>query len=104
VDPDRFDPGGRFRAEVRASLALDPMPTMRTLAANLGLPVEEVVHHALARWASAGSEALLAGPPEVLLALRDAAAEGDLERVRAIVAFLLAGWDPAPAGGVAEPG
>jgi uncharacterized protein (DUF427 family) len=95
MDPDRFDPDGRFRADVEASLALDPMATLRTLAANLGLPVEHVVHHALTRWAAAGSEALLAGPPQVFRDLRDAAMEGDLERVRGIVDFLLAGWEEA---------
>jgi hypothetical protein len=93
VDPDRFDPDGRFRADVEASLALDPMATLRTLAANLGLPVEDVVHYALTRWAAAGSEALLAGPPQVLRDLQEAARAGDLERVRGIADFLLAGWD-----------
>jgi hypothetical protein len=103
MDPDRFDPDGRFRAEVKASLALDPMTTMRALAANLGVPVEHVVHHALARWAAAGSEALLAGPPEVLIALRDAARAGDLERVRGIAEFLLAGWEDEREGGAGGP-
>jgi hypothetical protein len=92
VNPETFDPGGRFRAEIAASLAQDPMPTLRTLASNLGVPVEDVVHYALHRWASAGSEALLSGPPEVLTRLRDAAEAGDIETVRGIVAFLIAGW------------
>lgn len=93
MDPETFDPDGRFRARVAASLAQDPMPTFRTLAESLGLPVEHVVHYALHRWAAAGSEALLAGPPEVLLELRAAALAGDLERVRAIVDVLLTGFD-----------
>ncbi|MEW6582282.1 MAG: DUF6027 family protein [Actinomycetota bacterium] len=93
MDPESFDPGGRFRELVAASLAADPMPTLRVLAGRLGLPVEQVVHFALHRWASAGSEALLSGPPELLVALRDAADAGDLPRVRGIVAALLAGWD-----------
>jgi len=93
VDPESFDPGGRFRAEIRASLLDDPMPTFRTLAGHLGVPVEHVVHHALRRWAAAGSEALLSGPPAVLLELRDAAQAGDLDKVRAIAAFLLAGTE-----------
>ncbi len=93
ADPDAFDPGGRFRAAVAASLAADPMPTFTRLAANLGVPVEHVVHYALFRWASAGSEALLSGPPEVLAELGRAADAGDLERVRGIAGFLLAGFD-----------
>jgi hypothetical protein len=91
-DPETFDPGGRFRTAVAASLAADPMPTFARLAENLGVPVDDVVHFALYRWAAAGAEALLSGPPEVLRDLAAAAAAGDLERVRSITAFLLAGF------------
>jgi hypothetical protein len=92
MDPETFDPGGRFRTAVAASRAADPMPTFAQLARNLGIPVEDVVHYALYRWAAAGSEALMSGPPEVLVELADAAESGDLERVRGIVAFLIAGF------------
>ena len=92
-DPETFDPGGRFRAEVAASRMVDPMPGIRVLADELGVPVDDVVHHALVRWSSAGSEALLAAPPEMLTALREAADAGDVDRVRGIVDALLAGWD-----------
>ena len=71
----------------------DPMPGIQVLADELGVPVDDVVHHALVRWSSAGSEALLAAPPEMLVALRDAADAGDVDRVRGIVDALLAGWD-----------
>jgi hypothetical protein len=90
-DPETFDPGGRFRSAIAASLVADPMPTFRTLAGRLGVPVDDVVHYALYRWAAAGSEALLSGPPEVFAELRAAAEAGDVERVRGIVAFLVAG-------------
>ncbi len=93
TDPDQFDPGGRFRAEVAASRLVDPMPGIDVLAANLGVPVDDVVHHALVQWSSAGAEALMAAPPEMLVALRDAADAGDVHRVQGIVAALLAGWD-----------
>ena len=93
TDPDQFDPGGRFRAEVAASRLVDPMPGIDVLAANLGVPVDDVVHHPLVRWSSAGAEALMAAPPEMLVALRDAADAGDVHRVQGIVAALLAGWD-----------
>ena len=96
MDPETFDPDGRFRAAVSASLAADPMPTFTQLAANLGVPVEDVIHYALFRWASAGSEALMSGPPEVFADLARAADDGDMERVRGIVRFLLAGFEEAP--------
>ena len=95
ADLETFDPGGRFRAAVQASLAADPMPTFTQLAEQLGLPAEDVVHYALHRWAAAGSEALMSGPPEVLRELADAAETGDLERVRGIASFLLAGFGEA---------
>ena len=93
MDPETFDPGGAFRAAVAASRAADPMPTFHELAANLGLPVEDVVHYALYRWAAAGSEALMAGPPEVLSDLAEAAETGDLKKVRGIARFLIAGFE-----------
>jgi hypothetical protein len=49
--------------------------------------------HALVRWMTAGSEALLAAPPEMLVALRAAADAGDVQRVKGITDALLAGWD-----------
>lgn len=91
--PDHFDPGGRFRAEVAASQLVDPMPGIQVLAASLAVPADDVVHHALVRWSSAGAEALLAAPPDMLVALRDAADAGDVHSVQGIVAALLAGWD-----------
>lgn len=93
-NPETFDPGGRFRAEVAASRLLDPMPGLEVLADSLGVPVGDVVHHALVRWSSAGSEALLAAPPEMLGALHDAAGAGDVDRVRGIVEALLSAWAP----------
>jgi len=95
MDPETFDPDGRFRAAVSASLAADPMPTFTQLAASLDVPVEDVLHYALFRWASAGSEALMSGPPEAFEDLARAADDGDLERVRGIVRFLLAGFEEA---------
>ena len=96
MDPETFDPDGRFRAAVSASLAADPMPTFTQLAANLGVPVEDVIHYALFRWASAGSEALMSGPPEVFADLARAVDDGDLERARGIVRFFIAGIEEAP--------
>jgi hypothetical protein len=95
-DPETFDPGGKFRSAVAASLVADPMPTFTRLAETLGIPVDDVVHFALYRWASAGAEALMSGPPEVLRDLVDAAAAGDLAKVQGIAAFLVAGGEERP--------
>lgn len=92
-DPETFDPGGGFRSEVAASRLVDPLPGLEALARSLGVPVGDVVNHALVRWSSAGAEALMAAPPDMLVALRDAADAGDVDRVRGIVAALLSGWD-----------
>ena len=57
VGPD--DPHANFKREVAASALLDPGPTLENLAAFVGLPVGAVARHALVRWVSAGSDALL---------------------------------------------
>lgn len=90
-DPDAFDPGGAFRAAVEASLSADPRPTFERLAENLGIPVEDVIHYALHRWASAGAEALMSVRPQMLRELDAAAERGDLDAVRGLVGMILAG-------------
>jgi hypothetical protein len=54
---------------------------------------DDVAHHALVRWMTAGSEALLAAPPEMLVALQGAVDAGDMDRVKGITDALLAGWN-----------
>jgi hypothetical protein len=83
----------RFRDLVRASLLVDPRPTFENLAANAGLSYEEVVHHALVRYASSGAEALLAIEPEALRQLIDARKAGNWEKVGALIDWLEAGLD-----------
>lgn len=65
-----------FAALVAGSRLQDWRPTFEKLSAETGLPVDDLVHHALVRWASAGSEALLSVEPAVL---RDLAAARDRE-------------------------
>lgn len=48
-----------FRQAVRDSSLQDPLPTLENLAREVGLTVDQVVHHALVRWVAAGSEALM---------------------------------------------
>jgi len=87
------DTDQNFRDAVRASLLVDPRPTFATLAANIGLTYEEVVHHALVRYASSGAEALLAIEPQALRDLITARKARDWEKVGALIDWLEAGLD-----------
>jgi hypothetical protein len=89
------DPHANFRRAVADSRLIDPMPTFRGLSETTGIPVEDLVHHALARWASAGSEALLFIGPQVLRDLVAARQAGDWGKVAGIVDWLQAGWEQA---------
>ena len=82
-----------FRDAVRASRLADPRPTFENLAANTGLTYEEVVHHALVRYASSGAEALLAIEPQALRDLISARKAEDWEKVAALLDWLAAGLE-----------
>jgi len=80
-----------FAEQVAASALQDPMPAFENLSRATGVPVADLVHHALVRWASAGSEALLAIEPQVLRDLADARAREDWRAVAGIVDWLQTG-------------
>ena len=80
-----------FARAVAASSAADPMPTFQNLSAATGVPVDALVHHALVRWASAGSEALMAIEPAVLRDLVEARRREDWDAVAGIVDWLEVG-------------
>ncbi len=87
------DPHAGFRRAVADSRLVDPMPTFRRLSETTGVPVDALVHHALARWASAGSEALLFIGPTAMADLVAARRAGDWEKVAGIIDWLHAGLD-----------
>jgi Family of unknown function (DUF6027) len=104
---DEADPHANFKREVAASALVDPRPTLGNLAAYVGLPVGAVARHALVKWVSAGSEALLEiGPTWVrrlVAPLERAEAEGtDEARLAAyqelqhLLGWLAAGLDEGP--------
>ncbi len=103
------DPHGNFKREVAAGALVDPLPTLRNLADYVGLPVEAVARHALVKWASAGSDALLEVGPEWVRRLaapvtRAEAAGTDDARLdayaelRGLLGWLAAGLDEGPFG------
>lgn len=81
----------RFAEEVAAAKLQDPMPTFANLSAATGVPVDDLVHYALVRWAAAGSEALMATEPLALRQLLEARRREDWEAVGGIIDWLAAG-------------
>jgi hypothetical protein len=80
-----------FADTVDASKLQDWRPTFERLSENTGVPVDDLVHHALVRWVSAGSEALLSIEPEMLRKLYEARDREDWDAVAGIVDWLRAG-------------
>jgi hypothetical protein len=86
-------PDQNFRDAVALARRTDPLPTLRQLAENTGLAVEDVVHYALVRYAAAGAEALLALEPEAIRDLIAARRAADWEKVGALIDWLEAGLE-----------
>lgn len=80
-----------FAERAAAARLVDPIPTFENLSAETGVPVDELVHYALVRWVSAGSEALMAIEPPVLDELVDARQREDWAKVAGIVDWLASG-------------
>ena len=80
-----------FAETVAASRLQEWRPTFERLSAVTGVPVDDLVHHALVRWVSAGSEALLAVEPEMLRKLYEARDREDWVAVAGIVDWLRSG-------------
>lgn len=63
-EPDDRD--ANFKAAVAEWTVQDPLPTVRQLSTNTGVPVGALVRYVLVRWAAEGSEALMSvGPRNV---------------------------------------
>jgi hypothetical protein len=87
------DSNQNFRDSVALSLLTDPRPTLENLARNTGLSYEDVVHHALVRYASSGAEALLAWDPHALRELIAARKAEDWRKLGSIIDWLEAGLE-----------
>jgi hypothetical protein len=80
-----------FADRVASSRMQDPMPTFGALAETTRIPVDDLVHYALVRWAASGSEALMAIEPQVLGELVAARRREDWKAVAGIVDWLAEG-------------
>jgi hypothetical protein len=87
------DSNQNFRDSVALSMLVDPRPTLENLARNTGLSYEDVVHHALVRYASSGAEALLAWDPHALREVIAARKAEDWRKVGSIIDWLEAGLE-----------
>ena len=101
------DPHANFKRDVAAGALADPLPTLQNLADYVGLPAGAVVRHALVKWASAGSDALLEVGPTWVRRLTqpveraEAAGSDDArlaayEELRGLLGWLAAGLDEGP--------
>jgi hypothetical protein len=103
------DPHANFKREVAAGALVDPLPTLQNLADYVGLPMGVVVRHALVKWVSAGSDALLEIGPSWIRRLvepveraeaagTDEARLGAYEELRGLLGWLAAGVEEGPYG------
>lgn len=60
------DKDANFKADVALYAHADPLSALDQLGGTLGIPVGGLVHYVLARWASAGSAALLEVGPSMI--------------------------------------
>lgn len=91
-DPDAVPPQHReFARRVAASRLQDPGRTFENLSASTHIPVDDLVHHALVSWTSAGAEALLSLESRVLRDLLEARRREDWHTVGGMVDWLAAG-------------
>jgi hypothetical protein len=60
------DPDANFKRDVAERTRLDPMETLVRLSANTGIPTDALVRYILVRWASEGSDALMALGPRTV--------------------------------------
>jgi hypothetical protein len=60
------DPDANFKREVTEYTRADPMPTVRQLSQNTGIPIGALVRYVLVKWTAEGSEALMALGPRMV--------------------------------------
>src|ERR1700685_683748 len=71
------DPDANFKADVALYAHVDPMVTIRTLGANVGVPPGALAHYVLAKYATGGSGGLLELGPTMVNRLWEPVAEAE---------------------------
>lgn len=101
------DRDANFKREVAEYSRNDPLPTLRRLAENTGIPVGALARYALVKWAAEGHEALLALGPRTVARMwehvedaeavgTDAARLDAYERLKAMLSWLRVPLEPPP--------
>jgi hypothetical protein len=73
------DPDANLKRDVAVYSAVDPLPTIERLSANVGVPVGALVRYVLAKWATGGSGGLLELGPTMVRRLGAVCAEAEAE-------------------------
>lgn len=74
---DADDPDANFKHDVALYTKLDPLETLTNLSTATGVPVGALCRYVLAKWTSAGAEALLALGPSAVLRLQSTMNEAE---------------------------
>ncbi len=79
------DPHANFKQEVADYTTHDPMPTLRVLSADTGVPVPDLIRYALVKFTASGADAMMAMTPLVfhqMKSLVDTAEAADTDTAR----------------------
>ncbi len=68
---DADDPDANFKHDVALYSRLDPLATIENLSGATGIPIGSLCRYILAKWASAGAEALMAMGPSTVIRMSD---------------------------------
>jgi len=74
---DDHDRDANFKHDVALYSKLDPMSTIGTLSSATGIPEGALCRYILAKWSSAGAEALMALGATAIVRMTDAIAEAE---------------------------
>ncbi|MCA9918691.1 MAG: hypothetical protein KC445_12105 [Anaerolineales bacterium] len=65
------DPHANFKEEVALYSVADPLPTLKNLSKDTGIPVPALIRYILVKYTASGSDAVLAMTPFALRQMQD---------------------------------